>query len=104
MTDHISDKAIWSAAKSYYLRHGHTEQQWSALSDQERDTWRAEYLEHQERQPKSAHQLMAELRKARIDNVILERKLAAANAKIAQLEASAALIREMNEDAEPSCP
>ena len=105
MTDHISDKALWSAAKAWYigLPDGNSVA-WEALAPEQRVDIRNEYQAWLQHQPKSAHQLMAKLRKARIDNVILERKLAAANAKIAQLEASAALLNEMAQDAEPSCP
>jgi hypothetical protein len=53
---------------------------------------------------KSAHQLRVELRKARIDNGILQRKLDAANAKIARFEASRALSAELAADAEDTCP
>lgn len=54
--------------------------------------------------PKSNMQLRAELRKARIDIGILTKQRDAARAKVAQLEASAALLREMALDEEPSCP
>lgn len=53
---------------------------------------------------KSAHQLRAELRKANIDLKILQRKLDAANAKIARYEASKKLAEALAEDAEGVCP
>lgn len=102
--DTITDKAIWSATKAWYLSHTHVGANWELLSDTERDAVRVEYLEWKDRQPKSAHQLTAELRKARIDNGILQRKLDAALAKIAQYEASRELAAAMAEDAEGVCP
>lgn len=53
---------------------------------------------------KSAHALRAELRKMRIDYKILELQLAAANRRVAQYEASKALVAEMARDAEGTCP
>lgn len=48
--------------------------------------------------------LRAALRKQRIDNGILQRKLDAALAKIAVFEASRELAAALAEDDEPSCP
>lgn len=48
--------------------------------------------------------LRAALRKARIDNEILKKKLAAAEKKIQQFETSVALIEEMARDEEGTCP
>ncbi|QKN87809.1 hypothetical protein NEBULOUS_48 [Microbacterium phage Nebulous] len=104
MTDFITDKSIWSATKAHYLRHGHTPQQWADLPEEDRLKWREEYLRWEQCKPKSAHALRAELRKARIDIQILERKLAAANVKIAQFEASRELAAALAEDAEGTCP
>jgi hypothetical protein len=53
-------------------------------------------------QAPSDHELRAQLRKARIDNLILEKKLAHANKQIEQYKLSAALLQEMSAD--PSCP
>jgi len=103
MADHITDKAIWSATKAWYLTLNHGIA-WDSLTPEQRSQVRAEYLEHQERVPRSAHALRAELRKARIDIGILERKLAAANAKIARFEASRELAAVLASDQEPSCP
>ena len=104
MTDHITDKAIWSATKAWYLASVHIGKNWELLTDQEKDGLRREYLAHEASRPKSAHALRAELRKANIDIKILERKLAAANAKIAQFEASRQLAVALTEDAEGTCP
>ncbi|QKN87752.1 hypothetical protein IXEL_52 [Microbacterium phage Ixel] len=101
--DHITDKAVWSAVKAWYLTLS-PGIAWENLTDEQRDQVRVEYLEHQERQPKSAHALRAELRSANIKIGILERKLAAANAKIAQFEASKALAAELARDEEGTCP
>jgi hypothetical protein len=103
MTDHITDKAVWSATKAWYLSVGGGTP-WENLTDEQREAIRVEYVDHLARQPKSAHQLTAELRKARIDNRILQRKLAAAEARIRQFEASRELAAELAKDSEPSCP
>lgn len=55
-------------------------------------------------EPESVHGLRAALRKQRIDNGILQRKLDAALAKIAVFEASRELAAALAEDDEPSCP
>lgn len=52
----------------------------------------------------SAHALRAALRKQRIDNDILTRKLAHANLQIERLKASRALAAELAAADEPSCP
>lgn len=54
-------------------------------------------------EPDSVHGLRAALRKQRIDNLILERKLAAAQLKIEQFEASRELAAALAADSEGTC-
>ena len=63
-------------------------------------------LEQLTPEPDSVPSLRAALRKARIDNLILEKKLAAALLTIDRLKASAPLAEALaaSEDDEPSCP
>ncbi|QIN93872.1 hypothetical protein SEA_ALAKAZAM_50 [Microbacterium phage Alakazam] len=103
MTDHITDKAIWSATKAWYLTLNHGKA-WDQLTEPERVAIRQEYLDYDQHRPRSAHALRADLRKARIDIEILQRKLDAANAKIARFEASRELAAALAEDAEGTCP
>jgi hypothetical protein len=57
-----------------------------------------------EDRPDTIPGLRAENRTLRITNLILERKLAAAERKIEQLKASGPLAELLAEDEEPSCP
>lgn len=61
-------------------------------------------MQAEQGEPRSVHSLTAALRKARIDNQILQRKLDAANAKISRYEASKELAAALAEDAEGVCP
>lgn len=59
--------------------------------------------ERLEQRPETISSLRHDLRRARMDIGILQRKLAAANAKIEQLKASQALADALASD-EPTCP